>query len=184
MKNALPTLLFLWALLCAPLPAKARTISTDVSNQTVTSFAEDDLGHVWIGTMRGLNKYTSREFHQYFKTPDDSLSLGHDQISCMLRDSRGRLWVGTRNGINLYVENDTFSRVTVESSSQYVVQIVEDGSGRVFANMVNELCVWDEASGHFRVAIRDFDADRLYNTRVFADPAGKLWTMGAHTIRR
>ena len=32
-------------------------ITNDISNQKVTSFAEDSQGHIWIGTFRGLNRF-------------------------------------------------------------------------------------------------------------------------------
>ena len=41
-------------------------ISDRLSNQKVNAFAEDKDGHIWMATSRGLNKYTSSEFYQYF----------------------------------------------------------------------------------------------------------------------
>ena len=38
-------------------------IANDISNQRVTSFVEDDHGHIWIGTFRGLNRFNVHEFH-------------------------------------------------------------------------------------------------------------------------
>ena len=49
-------------------------IANDISNQKIIAFAEDELGHLWIGTSRGLNKYDGNEFYQYFST-NDSLDL-------------------------------------------------------------------------------------------------------------
>ena len=43
-------------------------IANDISNQKVSSFAEDALGHIWIGTFRGLNRFNVHEFHQHFCT--------------------------------------------------------------------------------------------------------------------
>ncbi|HHU41090.1 MAG TPA: hypothetical protein GXZ44_02155, partial [Fermentimonas caenicola] len=47
-------------------PVKEQTpvIANDISNQKITAFAEDEHGHIWIGTFRGLNKYDGNEFYQ------------------------------------------------------------------------------------------------------------------------
>ena len=168
-----------------PLPAveNSRIISTDISNQAVTSFAEDEFGHIWIGTLRGVNKYTSREFHHYFST-SDSLSIPNNQISQLMCDSRGRMWVATRGGISLYTDRDTFERIPVDAPSQYVMQIVEDSGGGIFVNMSDQLCRFDEQERRFRTVVHDFDADRNFSTRCFADPDGGLWAVSSNTIRR
>jgi len=95
-------------------------VHEDISNQRVSSFVEDELGHIWIGTYRGLNKFTSGEYYQYFSV-DDSLGLPDNQISQLYRDSRDRLWVGTVNGISRYTENDSFKKIPLESSSSNVI---------------------------------------------------------------
>jgi ligand-binding sensor domain-containing protein len=43
-------------------PAATPVISPEISNQQVSAFAEDSVGHIWIGTMRGLNKFAVNEF--------------------------------------------------------------------------------------------------------------------------
>ena len=88
-------------------------ISNDISNNRVTSFAEDVHGHIWIGTFRGLNKSTVHEFHQYFCT-EDSLSITDNQIQTLHRDRGGRLWVGTVNGLCLYTDRDEFRRIPMD----------------------------------------------------------------------
>ena len=61
--------------------------SKDISNQKALSFAEDEHGHIWIGTFRGLNRHNVHGYHQYF-CADDSLSLPDNQIQCLPKDSR------------------------------------------------------------------------------------------------
>ncbi|MDR0582117.1 MAG: hypothetical protein LBG31_04040, partial [Prevotellaceae bacterium] len=56
-------------------PSAGKIISPNISNQQVTSFAEDALGHIWIGTGRGANKYDSYDFCQYLFDGNDTLSL-------------------------------------------------------------------------------------------------------------
>ena len=41
-------------------------ISDRLSNQRINSFAQDSDGHIWIATGRGLNKYVTQDYYQYF----------------------------------------------------------------------------------------------------------------------
>ena len=123
-------------------------IANDLSNQKVSSFAEDINGHVWIGTFRGLNRHNVHEYHQYFCT-DEECSLPDNQVQCMLRDSKGRLWVSTVNGMALYTDKDDFVRIPMETQSRNSVQILEDNAGRIFINTSVSLCEYNEERGVF-----------------------------------
>ena len=97
-------------------PVKEQTpvIANDISNQKITAFAEDEHGHIWIGTFRGLNKYDGNEFYQYFST-DDSLDLADNNINDLMLDSKKRLWVATVNGVSRYTEQDNFKLYQLET---------------------------------------------------------------------
>jgi signal transduction histidine kinase/ligand-binding sensor domain-containing protein/DNA-binding response OmpR family regulator len=157
-------------------------ISPEISNQQITAFAEDSLGHIWIGTSRGLNKFNVHEFQQYFNT-DDSLSLCFDQISRIFRDSRNRLWIGTRGGLCRYTEKDCFERIPIESYSQNIVEMLEDSEGRIFLNMVEQLCKYQPEENRVTVVIPNFDVDKNWSTRCFIDKSGQLWAVSSNTIR-
>ena len=118
-------------------------IANDISNQKVSSFAEDAQGHIWMGTFRGLNRYNVHEFHQYFCT-DEQNSLPDNQIQTLYKDSRDRLWISTVNGMALYTEQDNFKRIPMETASRNSVQILEDKSGRIYINTSVSLCRYDE----------------------------------------
>ena len=124
-------------------------IANSISNQKVSSFAEDMHGHIWMGTFRGLNRFNVHEFHQYFCT-DDQNSLPDNQIQCLYKDSRNRLWISTVNGMALYTDRDDFIRIPMESLSKNSVQILEDRSGRIFINTQVSIAVYDEADGIFK----------------------------------
>jgi signal transduction histidine kinase/ligand-binding sensor domain-containing protein/DNA-binding response OmpR family regulator len=157
-------------------------ISTDISNQQITAFAEDSMGHIWIGTSRGLNKFNVHEFQQYFNAAD-SLSLCFDQISQIFRDSRNRLWVGTRNGICRYTDKDCFERIPIENFSRNVVEILEDSEGRIFLNMVEQLCKYQPEENRFTVVIPNFDVEKDWSTRCFLDKSGHLWAVSRNMLR-
>ena len=65
----LSTLLLLMSIICASCTKKdikqpeneitLPIIANSISNQQIRAFAEDKNGHIWIGTFRGLNKFTN-----------------------------------------------------------------------------------------------------------------------------
>ena len=158
------------------------TISDDISNQQINSFAEDELGHVWIGTARGANKHNVYEFHQYFSN-NDSLSLNGNQITQIFRDSKNRLWFCSTAGVCIYTDKDCFKRIKIETQTKNAVQILEDKQGRILLNMIGQLCEYDEKSNLFRMVIPDFDSDGKWTNRCFIDSKGDLWSISGSYIR-
>lgn len=157
---------------------ESRMLSPEISNQLVTSFCEDRFGHVWIGTLRGLNKCIGHQYQQYFYTDDDSLSLCDNQVYRMFRDSKGRLWVGTSAGICYYTDKDTFHRVPVDGPSKTVGGIMEDSKGHVFLSVVPSIYIYNEKTDHFVLAIPDANAEKTFASTCFVDPSDNLWSIG------
>ena len=131
-------------------------ITNDISNQKVTSFAEDAQGHIWIGTFRGLNRFNVHEYQQHFCTGDE-FTLPDNQVQCLYKDSKDRLWISTVNGMALYTEQDNFIRIPMETMSRNTVQILEDKDGRIFINTMVELAVYDEELARFVTVLSSVD---------------------------
>ena len=159
-------------------------ISNDISNQRVTSFAEDDHGHIWIGTFRGLNRFNVHEFHQHFCTSDEN-TLPDNQIQCMYKDSRGRLWVSSVNGMALYTEQDNFIRMKMNVNSNNSVQILEDSKGRIYINTMVEIALYDEQNQSFSPVLSSVDAQIPAASQCFISPYDDdLWvTTSTHLLR-
>ena len=131
-------------------------IANDISNQKVTSFAEDMHGHIWIGTFRGLNRFNVHEYQQHFCTGDE-FSLPDNQVQCLHKDTKDRLWVSTVNGMALYTERDDFFQIPMETMSRNTVQILEGKDGRIFINTMVELAMYDEESRKFVTVLSSVD---------------------------
>ena len=158
-------------------------IANDISNQKVSSFAEDALGHIWIGTFRGLNRFNVHEFHQHFCT-DEANTLPDNQIQCLFKDSQNRLWISTVNGMALYTDQDSFERIPMETVSRNSIQIFEDKSGRVFINTSISLCVFDEERRVFTDVLHLLDNSYSMTRQCFITPGGDLVVAGSSNLKK
>ena len=159
-------------------PVKA-VISTNISNLDVTAFAEDRFGHIWIGTLSGLNKYDSHEFTQYFwDSSEESVSSSH--ISSLFTDSEGRLWVGTVDGVSIFTEQGKFVRVPIQHGNKFMTHIFEGPSGSlIFAN-TSAISEYDSETGTILLRVDGLSGIDL----AFYDTDGFLWSVTDESLSR
>ncbi|HEX5153419.1 MAG TPA: two-component regulator propeller domain-containing protein [Parafilimonas sp.] len=121
-----------------PLHFKSLTINDGLSQGFVSSITQDKQGYLWFATGDGLNKYDGYTFTVYHHDPDDSASIGSDDLTYIFEDSQQRLWIGTRNNGLDYFERETntfyhFRHSNVQSLvSDKVGVIREDKSGALW----------------------------------------------------
>ena len=158
-------------------------ISAELSNQKVTCVCEDAQGQIWIGTFRGLNRYNSHEYHQYF-CHDDSVSLPDNQIQDLMLDSKGRLWVSTVNGVARYTDQDQFEQIPIEGPNGNGVQLLELKNGRILLNMVVHLQAYNPETNAFEMVYPWFDPNQSYAGLCHVDAEGNLWDVKSQAVRR
>jgi len=178
--SLLLSILLLWgAFSChnRPLPVvdeEALKVTDRLSNLRVNSIVEDEHGQIWMGTFRGLNKYTpSSDFHQYFCT-DDTLGLPDNQISTLLSTSKGQLWVATVNGPAIRTPDGHFRRLEVPDGNRSIGWMAETRSGTVLLTNGSVLFRYEEETGTLRPVIRDLN---LLNSQAALDRQDRLWTV-------
>lgn len=159
-----------------PEPLRAENIS----NQFVYDIVEDTTGQIWIGTFRGLNRYNSREYYQYFGS-SDSLSLQDSQVHKLLVASDGTLYVGNIAGLSRRTRTDNFARVGI---SEMVSDLVEMPDGTIIARCQPELVAYYPETDTTEVLAPVACPGSFFNVRLHADDKGDLWVVGEHTIRR
>jgi len=161
--------------------SKEYVISNNISNQQITSFAEDAFGHIWISTIRGLNKYSIHEYHQYFNS-NDTFSISDNRIQSLYKDSHNRLWIATVNGISLYNDRDCFDRIPIEGSSPNAINLFENNDGRLFLNMNVHICAFNPEKKRFEVVIDDLEKNNFI-ARCHIDKSNNLWVVTPNDIR-
>lgn len=154
---------------------------------TITSFAQDGAGTIWIGTLGGLSRTTpgSGIFHNYVHDPDDRATISDDEIETILAARGGAIWVGTREGLNrLDSASGRFTRIPLlpagSRSEAWIRSIHEDPDG--------SLWIGTEADGLFhyvpttgaisRMLSQADDETTPSGNRIFAitrDTSGRLW---------
>ncbi len=76
---------------------------SSLSNDRVTSFAEDAQGRLWIGTFEGgLNLFdrSTETFQRFRADAGSSSSLSSDMVFSVHAGDGGSLWIGTQIGLN------------------------------------------------------------------------------------
>jgi signal transduction histidine kinase/ligand-binding sensor domain-containing protein/DNA-binding response OmpR family regulator len=111
-----------------------------LSHNRIRSFAEDQDGFLWIGTVDGLNRYDGTRFRTFRHSPDDSLSLSNNNVYDLFCAPDGRLWIATlRGGLNRFdPATERFDRFRQQDGkdsalqSNEIIDILQDSKGRMW----------------------------------------------------
>ncbi len=151
-------------------------LSTTLSNQRISSIAEDANGYIWIGTSRGLNRYNGDEMHQYFCN-DQPNAIPDNRIYCVFCDSKGRIWITTKNGVARYTEQDDFEAIPINYRNPRCQNMVENSRGDIFVSQTNEILKYDPESNCFERAISDVSYIDPFMQQIFVDEEDNLWVI-------
>ncbi len=87
------------------------TTKDGLSNGYVNSIVQDSRGFIWIGTLRGLDRFDGISFKEYLFDPKDTNSIPDNLITALIEDSSGNIWIATNHNLCMYNKNkDNFSR--------------------------------------------------------------------------
>ncbi len=121
----------------------------------VTALFEGAAGHLWVGTLSGLYRYSreSDSFVDYGSQSGEPLLRAGEAIASLHGDRNGTLWVGTREGL---VGVDTATGSTRKYTTKegladnYVAAILEDDGGSLWLATHNGLSRFNPRTGEFR----------------------------------
>lgn len=141
-------------------------IVEDISRVSIGGFCEDEDGTMWMSSQtQGLLRYDGRYYIQYLPS-DDTLSISSKFINCLEKDGAGRLWIGTQKGVDRYdPELDGFVHYDTDEGNRYILELVTDPTGHIFALTKRSLLALDEKNHSFHSVI-DFPQTESIGTRA------------------
>jgi ligand-binding sensor domain-containing protein len=163
------------------------TTENGLIGNTVTSFAEDIEGNIWLGTHSGLSKFDGKTFINFTEIN----GLVNNTVSELLIDKKGILWVGTWDGVSKF-NGTTFSTFTIpdpevelmpyQSKMHWISEIIEDKQGNIwFSRDGYGVCKYDGQSfTHFT------KKDGLVSNNIqeiLEDKNGNIW-LGSRVVER
>lgn len=79
---------------------------------SISSLIHDHHGEVWAGSAAGLYRIdTQGKVKTYRADSNQSGTLSHDTVDCLLEDKQKNLWIGTKGGIQLWdYKTESFSQ--------------------------------------------------------------------------
>ncbi len=147
-----------WILICfnaigqaGEIPAFKQQVfnsANGLCNSNVRVITKDKTGYLWIGTANGLSRFDGHYFTNYFHTPGDSNSLGHNFIQGIICDEQGKVWVLHVLGLSLFdPETHFFSNYPVKQHyphfSGSFFSLAADGAGNLWLGNQNGLAVFN-----------------------------------------
>ncbi|MEQ9104802.1 MAG: ATP-binding protein [Rhodothermales bacterium] len=128
------------------------TIGTDegLSHNTAVSLEITARGEVWVGTLRGLNRYEGTRVVSYFSVSNDSRSLPAFRVDAIKETSAGDLWVGLSGGFAKYsAQTNDFDRFELDTPFPPIVHDIEEGPDGILylATWTDGLIKFDPATG-------------------------------------
>jgi signal transduction histidine kinase/ligand-binding sensor domain-containing protein/CheY-like chemotaxis protein/AraC-like DNA-binding protein len=115
------------------------TTREGLSQNTVTSIAEDKRGFLWFGTLNGLNRYDGTRFHVLQQEYGQALSLSDNRIRTLFFDPDGYIWAITNtNHFNCY-------NINLQKFETFEGNTTAYGSFLLTTN--GNLWLWDDFNG-------------------------------------
>lgn len=108
------------------------SINDGLSQSSVTTIVQDEVGTLWLGTQDGLNRFDGQQFEVY--TSDDTPGLASSYIHCGLKDQFGELWFGTADGISVYnPKKENFRSLLASDDNNLSIEgISEEHNGNIW----------------------------------------------------
>ena len=116
------TLLF-WTVAGTPASASSYrfnrlTVEDGITQSEVYCFLKSRSGHIWIGTLCGLNRFDGYTVTQFNTDIYDPYSLRGSTVLSLAEDPGQRIWIGTNSGLNVYdPETDRFHFIRLPGAS-------------------------------------------------------------------
>lgn len=113
-----------------------------LTQNSISSMAQDKQGFLWFGNQSGLQKYDGYQFQTYQHNPLDETSISSGVVSTLYIDEKEDIWAGLfPNKVSVYLRNlDQFKNYNLPSrrSDGFIKKIISI-KNHVWVVTVNEL---------------------------------------------
>lgn len=114
------------------------TTEDGLSQSSVFSITQDDIGFMWFATEDGLNKFDGNKFIVYRPEVNDSTSIPDLGIRKVFKDADGKIWVlSLRGKLSRYnpIKNtfNNYSFASSNNSSAKIITLTVDYAGKLWA---------------------------------------------------
>mgnify|MGYP001209330461 CR=1 FL=1 len=77
-------------------------IEHGLSQLSVVSIYQDELGALWFGTREGINKYDGNDIEEFRPNPNNANALNGNLIKTICGDKNGHVYILSEKGLNVY----------------------------------------------------------------------------------
>jgi diguanylate cyclase (GGDEF)-like protein/PAS domain S-box-containing protein len=152
-----------------------------LAQRTVTAFAQDDDGFVWVGTQGGLHRFDGQHYTVYREDPRERQGLPDSFVTALAPDHAGGLWIGTYSRYVARLDlatgriRDFGGRPSNDPRWQQVAALVAT-PGAIWIGTTAGLDRLDPASGRRQhVLVLPPQARAGNRQALLRDPQGVLW---------
>ncbi|MCX7987012.1 MAG: hypothetical protein N2662_08745, partial [Bacteroidales bacterium] len=174
--------------------------TTSLSSDIVIAIYEDRNNQIWIGTKGGGLcriiddlKSENLRFESYTNRYNDSLSLSHNDVYCILQSTKGDLWLGTGGGLNKMIVQHTpkgtqvLFKAYMEKDglpNNTIYGILEDKEGNLWMSTNKGLSRFTPNQPHFtNYDIHDgIQSNEFHLNAYFQDDKGRMYFGGSNGI--
>ncbi|WP_394129842.1 EAL domain-containing protein [Shewanella maritima] len=119
------------------------SVADGLSQNTVSSFAEDKSGYIWVGTVNGLNRFDGNEFKHFHADQDNGLPSSF--VRNLLVDKDESLLVGTDKGLVRFIpQTESFETTQFQAYiGNKAIWSLSQFDNFLYIGMNNEMIVVD-----------------------------------------
>ncbi len=135
---------------------KTYTIYDGLSSNSIKSVYQDSKGFLWIGTDRGVQRFSGSSFLSFRHINDDSSSISNDNISTITEDKQQNIWIASFTGITKFsYSNGRLTNYTQGIRNGHAISLnlvfnfFEDSRGRRWIGTGSGLFLFDNRRQQF-----------------------------------
>lgn len=117
----------------------------------ITAIEKDSDGYLWIGTEKGLFRYSGNSYKSFYHK--DTLSISSDYITAMRMDRNAKIWVGSDIGIHLIEKGIAIKNSILDIGCIYGIANMDEE--RLVISGKDGLYIYSKTNGEATLIVSD-----------------------------